>query len=162
LTDSVAVDAKRILLRYGAPIAILDKVSEPHRIEFAREIAKTLLPDREHRLRELLAEHGYADAAFVNRKGRTKKGRAPVQPDARPGSSTPEVGETAGKPKAAAKDKAGAPKSAAKAKVGKARVAATAKVPSKGKAPAKAPRAKAGAKRGAARDGKPRAPRKKR
>jgi len=57
--DAVAVDAKRILLRYGAPIAILDKVSEVHRIEFAREIAKTTLADREPRLRELLTEQGY-------------------------------------------------------------------------------------------------------
>ncbi|MEM7413852.1 MAG: hypothetical protein AAF389_00060 [Gemmatimonadota bacterium] len=59
MNDSVAVDAKRILLRYGAPIAILDKVSETHRIEFAREIAKTTLPEREGRLRELLIEHEY-------------------------------------------------------------------------------------------------------
>lgn len=59
VNDSVAVDAKRILLRYGAPIAILDKVSETHRIEFAREVAKTTLPEREARLRELLTEQGY-------------------------------------------------------------------------------------------------------
>jgi hypothetical protein len=59
LNDSVATDAKRILLRYGAPIAILDKVTEEHRIEFAREISKTTLPDREARLRELLTEKGY-------------------------------------------------------------------------------------------------------
>ena len=59
MNDSVAVDAKRILLRYGAPIAILDKVSEAHRIEFAREVAKTTLPEREPRLRELLVEKGY-------------------------------------------------------------------------------------------------------
>lgn len=59
VNDSVAVDAKRILLRYGAPIAILDKVSETHRIEFAREIAKTSLPEREGRLRELLVENEY-------------------------------------------------------------------------------------------------------
>lgn len=59
MNDSVAVDAKRILLRYGAPIAILDKVSETHRIEFAREIAKTSLPEREGRLRELLVENEY-------------------------------------------------------------------------------------------------------
>jgi hypothetical protein len=62
LTDSVAIDAKRILLRYGAPIAVLDKVPQAHRIEFAREIAKTVLPQREPRLRELLAEHGYLAA----------------------------------------------------------------------------------------------------
>jgi hypothetical protein len=59
VSDSVAVDAKRILLRYGAPIAILDKVSETHRIEFAREVSKTNLPEREKRLRALLTEHGY-------------------------------------------------------------------------------------------------------
>jgi hypothetical protein len=59
VNDTVAVDAKRILLRYGTPIAILDKVTEVHRIEFAREIAKTTLADREPRLRELLTEQGY-------------------------------------------------------------------------------------------------------
>ena len=59
MNDSVAVDAKRILLRYGAPIAILDEVTEAHRIEFAREIAKTALPEREARLRELLTAEGY-------------------------------------------------------------------------------------------------------
>lgn len=59
VSDSVAVDAKRILLRYGAPIAILDKVSEVHRIEFAREIARTTLPEREKRLTALLIEKGY-------------------------------------------------------------------------------------------------------
>jgi bifunctional DNase/RNase len=59
VNDSVAVDAKRILLRYGAPIAILDNVSESHRIEFAREIAKTALPERQGRLRALLVERGY-------------------------------------------------------------------------------------------------------
>ncbi len=59
MNDSVAVDAKRILLRYGAPIAILDEVSEIHRISFAREIAKTALPDREAKLRTLLIGEGY-------------------------------------------------------------------------------------------------------
>lgn len=59
MDDSVAVDAKRILLRYGAPIAILDDVTEAHRIEFAREISKTSLPERQSRLRELLIENGY-------------------------------------------------------------------------------------------------------
>jgi hypothetical protein len=57
--DSVAIDAKRILLRYGAPIAILDKVNEVHRIEFAREVAKTVLPERQGRLQDLLIEKGY-------------------------------------------------------------------------------------------------------
>lgn len=61
MNDSVAVDAKRILLRYGAPIAVLDKVTEAHRIEFAREVAKTTLPERQRRLRQLLAENGYIE-----------------------------------------------------------------------------------------------------
>jgi hypothetical protein len=70
VTDPVAVDAKRILLRYGAPIAVLDKISTAHRIEFAREIAKTVLPDREDRLRELLIEGGYLDASTKPKKRR--------------------------------------------------------------------------------------------
>ena len=60
MSDSVAVDAKRILLRYGAPIDILDRVSDEDRIKFARIIAKTNLPDRENLLKELLAEAGYS------------------------------------------------------------------------------------------------------
>ena len=60
LSDSVAVDAKRILLRYGAPINVLDAVSDEDRIALARDIAKTTLADREARLKELLAEGGYS------------------------------------------------------------------------------------------------------
>ena len=59
MSDSVAVDAKRILLRYGAPINVLDAVSDEDRITLARDIAKTTLADREARLKELLAERGY-------------------------------------------------------------------------------------------------------
>jgi hypothetical protein len=59
VSDSVAVDAKRILLRYGAPINLLDEVSDEDRIALAREIAKTDLPKREKLLRQLLAEGGY-------------------------------------------------------------------------------------------------------
>jgi hypothetical protein len=59
LSDSVAVDAKRILLRYGAPIDLLDEVSDEDRIALARAIAKTDLADRETRLKELLEEQGY-------------------------------------------------------------------------------------------------------
>lgn len=61
MNDSVAVDAKRILLRYGAPISVLDMVSEEDRIRFARLIARTTLPEREDRLRELLQESGYVE-----------------------------------------------------------------------------------------------------
>ena len=61
MDDSVAVDAKRILLRYGAPISVLDKVPEKDRIEFAREIAKTSLADRERHLKKLLKARGYLE-----------------------------------------------------------------------------------------------------
>lgn len=63
MSNSIAIDAKRILLRYGAPIAVLDNVNEADRIEFARTIARTTLADREPRLRELLTERGYIDEA---------------------------------------------------------------------------------------------------
>ncbi len=63
MSDSVVVDAKRILLRYGAPINILDNVSDEDRIVLARAIAKTNLPEREVRLKELLAEGGYSGDA---------------------------------------------------------------------------------------------------
>ncbi len=56
MSDSVAVDAKRILLRYGAPINVLDEVSDEDRIALARDIAKTNLADREARLKDLLAK----------------------------------------------------------------------------------------------------------
>ena len=59
MSDSVAVDAKRILLRYGAPINILDEVPDEDRIALAREIAKTDLPKTEKLLREQLAQGGY-------------------------------------------------------------------------------------------------------
>jgi hypothetical protein len=52
----------------------LDKVSVSHRIEFAREIAKTALPDREDRLRELLVEGGYVDGSV---KAKKRKRRSP-------------------------------------------------------------------------------------
>lgn len=61
MSDTVAVDAKRILLRYGAPISVLDKVTEVHRVEFARVITRTVLAEREARLRALLKEHGYVE-----------------------------------------------------------------------------------------------------
>ena len=59
MDDSVAIDAKRILLRYGAPIAVLDNVPEAERIEFAREVSRTALPDRGPHLKKLLTERGF-------------------------------------------------------------------------------------------------------
>ena len=125
MTDSVAVDAKRILLRYGAPIAILDKVSEVHRIEFAREIAKTMLPERERRLRQLLAERGYMDA--VN--GPVKKGK----------------GAAKGKPKPAAKPEARAkatPAAKSKARAAKPKAAQSAKASARARSKARAAKPK--------------------
>ncbi|MEQ9570253.1 MAG: hypothetical protein RLN75_08705 [Longimicrobiales bacterium] len=61
MEESVAVDAKRILLRYGAPIAILDKVPEAKRIELARIIARTTLAERGKTLKKLLADEGFME-----------------------------------------------------------------------------------------------------
>jgi len=57
--DSVAVDAKRILLRYGAPITVLDDVPDAKRIEFARAVSRTSLPERGSFLKKLLTEEGF-------------------------------------------------------------------------------------------------------
>ncbi|TVP47447.1 MAG: hypothetical protein EA350_04885 [Gemmatimonadales bacterium] len=77
MEDSVAVDAKRILLRYGAPIALLDQIDEAERIELAREVSRTPVPDRGYRLQDLLVAKGFLDAETVAasraRKSRRKK-----------------------------------------------------------------------------------------
>lgn len=65
MSDSVAIDAKRILLRYGAPIGIMDKIGEQERIDFARTVSRTPVPDRGERLLDILVEHGYLDAAVA-------------------------------------------------------------------------------------------------
>lgn len=59
MNDSVAIDAKRILLRYGAPITVLDKVPDDKRIEFARAVSRTELSERGKFLRNLLVEEGF-------------------------------------------------------------------------------------------------------
>lgn len=58
MEDSVEIDAKRILLRYGMPIAVLDKMTEEERIRLAHTIVRTAPADREVRLRDLLLETG--------------------------------------------------------------------------------------------------------
>ncbi len=75
MEDSVAVDAKRILLRYGAPISVLDRIEDQDRIAFARDVSRTTLADRGTRVRELLVENGYveADALPPVPKGRKRK-----------------------------------------------------------------------------------------
>ncbi len=62
MDDSVARDAKRLLLRYGAPIAIVDKLSDDDRITYARSIVRTSLSERPARLKKLLAEGGWTNA----------------------------------------------------------------------------------------------------
>lgn len=59
MDDAVAVDAKRILLRYGAPITVLDDVPEAKRIEFARAVSRTPLAERGSFLKKLLKEEGF-------------------------------------------------------------------------------------------------------
>ncbi len=81
MSDSVAIDAKRILLRYGAPIEVMDHIGEQHRIEFARAVSKTPVADRGERLLDILVEHGYLDPEiaeasakkFRKAKKRTRK-----------------------------------------------------------------------------------------
>ncbi|CAN5694030.1 hypothetical protein BH23GEM10_BH23GEM10_14230 [soil metagenome] len=58
MDDSVAKDAKRLLLRYGAPISVVDRLSDDERITYARSIVRTAVPDRPAQLRELLSEDG--------------------------------------------------------------------------------------------------------
>lgn len=61
MDDSVAIDAKRILLRYGAPITVLDKVPDDKRIEFARAVSRTELAQRGKFLRKLLVDGGFIE-----------------------------------------------------------------------------------------------------
>lgn len=100
MSDAVAVDAKRILLRYGAPISVLDKVSEAERIAFARTISRTTLAEREPVLRKLLVDLGYMEPV-EERKGKKKGSRSHKGSSAGTGgSSTP---KSAVVPKAARK-----------------------------------------------------------
>jgi hypothetical protein len=59
--DEVARDAKRLLLRYGAPIAIVDQLSDDERITYARSIIRTSLGDRPAKLREMLSDGGWSE-----------------------------------------------------------------------------------------------------
>ena len=59
MDDSVAKDAKRLLLRYGAPIAVVDELSDDERITYARSIIRISVPDRPRHLRDLLSTDGH-------------------------------------------------------------------------------------------------------
>ncbi|HWV58152.1 MAG TPA: hypothetical protein VNZ57_11935 [Longimicrobiales bacterium] len=55
MDDSVATDAKRLLLRYGAPISVVDELSDDERIGFARSIVRAAVSERPAVLRQLLS-----------------------------------------------------------------------------------------------------------
>jgi hypothetical protein len=63
MDDSVARDAKRLLLRYGAPIATVDLLSDDERITYARSIVRCAVSERPAMLREMLSEGGKAATA---------------------------------------------------------------------------------------------------
>lgn len=58
MDDSVANDAKRLLLRYGAPISVVEHLSDDERITYARSIIRTAVPERPAQLRALLSDDG--------------------------------------------------------------------------------------------------------
>lgn len=58
MDDSVARDAKRLMLRYGAPISVVDQLSDDERITYARSILKISVPERQAHLRGLLTDDG--------------------------------------------------------------------------------------------------------
>jgi hypothetical protein len=57
--DEVAKDAKRLLLRYGAPISIVSQLSDDDRISYARSVVRTSLNERSKKVKELLSEGGW-------------------------------------------------------------------------------------------------------
>ncbi|NJD10647.1 MAG: hypothetical protein FIB01_09525 [Gemmatimonadetes bacterium] len=58
MDDTVAKDAKRLLLRYGAPISVVDTLPEEERIKYARVLIRTAVPARPQHLREMFAVDG--------------------------------------------------------------------------------------------------------
>lgn len=58
MDDTVAKDAKRLLLRYGAPISVVDRLTDEERITYARSIIRTAVPDRPAQLRDLFSRDG--------------------------------------------------------------------------------------------------------
>jgi hypothetical protein len=145
VSDAVAVDAKRILLRYGAPISVLDKVSDSERIEFARTISRTPLADREVVLQRLLVDLGYMEPKEVRggKGSRSHKGGK-----ATAGTGKASSGNGAGAAAAGAPEKVGAgqstPPEAAGHKAGrKAAKAAAKKIAKPAKSSQPQPSAKA-------------------
>ena len=59
MDDSVARDAKRLLLRYGAPISVVEKLTEENQISYARTIIRTGLSERTKKVKEILKGDGW-------------------------------------------------------------------------------------------------------
>ena len=59
MDDSVAKDAKRLLLRYGAPIAVVEELSDDQRINYARSIIRTAVAERPAQLKGILRADGH-------------------------------------------------------------------------------------------------------
>lgn len=62
MDDSVARDAKRLLLRYGAPIAVVEQLSDTDRITYARSMLHASVSERPTKLKELLSDGGWMDS----------------------------------------------------------------------------------------------------
>jgi hypothetical protein len=58
MDDTVAKDAKRLLLRYGAPISVVDRLTDDERIRYARTMIRTSVAERPKYLREMLSGDG--------------------------------------------------------------------------------------------------------
>lgn len=133
MSDAVAVDAKRILLRYGAPISVLDKVSEAERIAFARTVSRTALAEREAVLRKLLTDLGYMEpvapkggkksrshkenSGSTNKPAEKKPTRAAKTAERKPAQAVKPSGKKPARPAKAAKaKKSAAAKNSAAAK----------------------------------------------
>lgn len=73
MDDTVAKDAKRLLLRYGAPISVVEQLSDEDRITYARAVIRTDLIDRGDKVRELLTAQGFTVPKGKPRKARVRK-----------------------------------------------------------------------------------------
>ena len=79
MEDSIAIDAERVLPRYGAPISVLDTVTKEEQIGLARAIARTSIPDLVARLRDLFLRAGLSsdDASGTGTDGAIRYRRLP-------------------------------------------------------------------------------------
>src|SRR5690606_41258389 len=98
MDDSVARDAKRLLLRYGAPIAVVDRLSDEERISLSRPLVRTALGDRPAKLREMLSAGGWLATSRSRKLESAYRGPGSVGPGLRRGQPVlraPRPGERA-------------------------------------------------------------------